>query len=227
MAVSQPIAVWEFNDSLADATGNGHTATSTSGSYVAGKLGNARSGAWSQADAAITNLVTATNFSLASWVYIDSSLDLSELGAWNAFMRNGSGIWGMTITAGYENSGDFVFDFGGATPVSSGMVTLPLDAFVHVAFVKSGTTAKIYLNGSQIATGSHGGVSGSGTPEIAISADGTPVTDSAAIFDVALTGAEVTELYNSGSGLAWANPWSAGGGAGARAFHLFRMMQGE
>lgn len=47
------------------------------------------------------------------------------------------------------------------------------------------------------------------------------------IFTRSITDAEAVYLFNSGTPIPYASMSTAGGGAGARAFHLFRMMQGE
>ena len=84
-----------------------------------------------------------------------------------------------------------------------------------LTFVRSGTTANLYHNGTLVGSGSHGGPTGS--PSSVFNAFGdilAPITDAVSLYNYALSGSEVTYLLNSNNGRAYAD-LSTGGGAGA------------
>lgn len=223
--IPQPIAVWEKNNALTDSVG-GYTLTNSSGSYTTGKLGGATGARSSSANrdttaAAICNLATETH-SFAIWFYWNFTDGSGSLFQINLDKATGAGNRFQTYLANDSLDALTLYYPGSSLDVTSFALKNEWNHLVYSRDI-AGNAFKAMLNGNLAVNVTNPANSGSGaavrfriTPLVF-----TLIDDQAAIWSVALTDTEMLAVHNSQSGIEWANPWvspySAGGGAGARA----------
>lgn len=162
--------------------------------YFDGSGGGSTGPRW---DASISTAPGAT-FSLAYWIWFDSSLPsysmVTEGGGQHYIQTSGNIIW-------YDGGG--TASFNGAFPSSK------QDRWTHVVMTSTGSSpyAKCYVDGvEQTATGAAGGAGMTATSFSVFARVHTTTgfhkgfCANMAIFDDALSSAEVTELFNQGIG---------------------------
>ncbi|MBI4973075.1 hypothetical protein HZC27_00480 [Candidatus Roizmanbacteria bacterium] len=147
------VGLWHMNEAsgnLTDSSGNGFTGTVTGTTVVAGRLGNGRQ------FTANTNVITSStstqfdwtlngNTTIEGWYYWTATPGTEILAEkWDA--SNG---WTFYTTGTYLQT---VITSGGANTanINSNTFTWPLNQWVHLALVKSGTNYTYYLNGQNI-----------------------------------------------------------------------------
>lgn len=222
--IPQPIAVWEKNNALTDSVG-GNTLTNSSGSYTTGKLGGATGARSSSANrdttaAAICNLATETH-SFSMWFYWDFTGGDGYL--INYQLHKASGAGNAFAFFGFSNDAPNALTLNYSNQNLDVTASAILNGWNHLIYSrdKVGNSFKVYLNGTQVVSTTDPGNAGSGSAtRFRIQAlVFTLKDDQSAIWDVALTDAQMLAVHNSQSGIEWANPWvspySAGGGAGA------------
>jgi len=180
MALPTPVAYWPFNEgsgtTAADASGNGHTATLGHGTwnttqriFGAAALANTDGGK----AGAIIAINLGTTYSIAFWM---NGWDGSNDGVLVGTYINSTGL--------YHDSG--VWTHGGLTGVH------------HIVLTRSGTSATVYKDGTAISTLTIGSGAFS-LDTINGQAAGTlpfvGTLDDVRVYDVALSGAQVAELY--------------------------------
>lgn len=208
------VAYWKLDESTgnaSDSSGNGKTLTNNSVSYSAGKINNAGNFNGSNGQFSRSDMGLAPGFiSISFWVKPTS---LPTSGNF------------MSMIARYANFGTYGYDFRlhndagtqkiqfttGATYTVTSSTTLSTSVWSHLAVTADGSNMYLYLNGSQIATSA---VSTLGSENIdffigainygaGIQRYFNGSIDEVGIWSRALSGAEVTQLYNSGAGLSY------------------------
>ena len=204
------VAYWNFNEGsgnlVDDATGNGNIGVwqGTLGSQWttglngdAGKFDGSTNYVLVPASPSIS-FTTSSNFTISAWVYTTSAPSLK--GIVSGFCGGGQGPFLRT------ESGKL--DCGGQTFISFSY-TFPLNQWVHVACTSSAGSATLYANGVSLGTGSitmnqgFGTTIGIGDDYCYIPANGrfwSGKIDEVAMWNVALTGTQISTLYNSGAG---------------------------
>ncbi|WMI70221.1 LamG-like jellyroll fold domain-containing protein [Mangrovimonas sp. YM274] len=143
----------------------------------------------------------SANRTFEAWIYVPSSAPASNL----AILDYGySQVGGRnTFVVGGDRSLKFI---AGAANVSTDADTVPLDIWVHVAFVKNGTTGYLYINGDEMGFAS---VTALNTPswgddvKIGERVAGGSILfqgniDEVRIWDIARTEAEIQSTMNTG-----------------------------
>lgn len=205
------LAYYKFDSNSNDSVGS-NNGTDTNITYGTGKISNSANfnGTSSKVKLGIQSSMT-TNFTIAGWVkttvnnaYKGIYYSGENTNAWALFMQNTGKIELLE-----NNLAEYV-----------GTTVLATNTWYHVALVKSGdsgTNLTIYINGTSDGTASCGGVQTpttfayfgikkeSGVDSNFWSGD----LDEFGLWDRALSGAEISQLYNSGSGLSY--PFSGGG----------------
>lgn len=153
-----------------------------------------------------TSVLDVTNVSFGGWFYIDQSGGGQAkvlMEKWNTGTNNRS------FTLQYDNLADEIL-FSTSVNGTSGVqlthsITLN-NAWAHIICTYDGTTMRIYLDGSDVAsTGSQSGDLHIGTADLTIGArhDNTIHMKGSAtniiITNRELTSSEITEIYNSGT----------------------------
>lgn len=223
MAVTTPLAYWRLDESSGDATDQiaSLNAANTSATYAAAKLNNGATygGSAYHTISDHANIKPTSDISFGGWINITSTTTSYQ----------------MMIAKG-ENSGDTrsyeMRQYGttsqieiqmriGAAYIQARTTTaIGTGAWKHVIYTRTGTTNKIYIDGTSDTLASDVTQSGN----ITYSTDAlwfgqrngglrfNGKLDEIGIWDVALSQAEIDELYNSGTGF---DP-TAGGGGGYR-----------
>lgn len=199
------LAYYKFDGNSNTSVGS-NNGTDTSITYSAGKISDGAdfNGTSSNIKLAVETTMT-TSFTIAGWVKTDVNNAYKGIyysgentNAWALFMQN---------TGKIELLENNLAEYVGATVLSTG-------TWYHVALVKStdsGTNLTIYVNGASDGTASCGSVQ---TPttfayfgikrESGVNSnfwDG--MLDEFGLWDRALSGAEISELYNGGAGLTY------------------------
>ncbi len=205
------VAYWNFNEGsgniVDDATGNGNIGIwqGTLGSQwtTTGKIGNG--GNFNGTDnyvlvpaSPLISFATSSNVTLSAWVYTTTTPALK--GIVSGFCGGGQGPFLRT------ESGKL--DCGGQTFINPSY-TFPLNQWVHIACSISAGSATLYANGSVVGTGAvtfnegFGNTIGIGDDYCTVPANGrywNGKIDEVAMWNVALTGTQISTLYNSGAG---------------------------
>jgi len=222
MALPEPVSAWNFDESsgnCADSKGSNTLTNNNSMSYVAGLIGNAANvvaasdKAPSITAAAQSGLIPVGSFTFNAWYNFKSNPNNTSSHLFSQWVGTGS----RSMLISFDNySGDPPQITCYISPNSSTFYscnyinTFSTNTWYMFTFVfTSSTKIELFINGSSVASNSTSipaAVYQSGTGAFAFGSsigggDGVDLNmDMGAFFSQALTGAEITELYNSGAG---------------------------
>jgi fibronectin type 3 domain-containing protein len=200
-APSGLVAAYSFDDgsgtTLSDASGNGHNGTVSGATWAAGHDGGALSFDGSSASVDLGGLGTfyQSGFTLEAWVKKSGAKkDVAVVGSWNG---GGPMLWVDHIAGDYQlvmNSGMSNYLDSGQAPVAG--------QWQNLAATYDGSTARYYIDGTQVASRSVSFPIGSSNVW-RIGAYGSPaggffdgLVDDVRIYSRALSGAEVQTDMN-------------------------------
>ncbi|TAN34008.1 LamG domain-containing protein [Patescibacteria group bacterium] len=183
-----------------------HGTSANTPTKVAGKVGGAMSfnGASDKVSAtsSLYNFGTG-NFSLSTWVKINAlGNNYVFIDKYNSNSDGERGFFLMKYGTSPNDTMCFAIDSGGCS--LNGTIPLKVNTWYHVAAVRNGANAYVYINGVQ--DGTVGGqatknASSNSNLNIGTYNNGTSVTngsiDDVRIYNRALSAAEVKQLYNS------------------------------
>ena len=151
-----------------------------------------------------------SNFSASAWVKYTIGSGIKTILSNNALLTSPTRQYGWGL---YLNSNNILFQtYDGTSTVGSlsYIATLTSGTWYHITVTKSGTTKRIYLNGSEVANTSVNNITYTATHRPTIGGqryDATGIEyfsvspiDGLSVWQREITQAEVTELYNSGTG---------------------------
>ena len=202
------VSYWKFNESsgnAADSVGS-NTLTNTSVTYGTGKINN---GAIFNGSAyyATTNvpLTGTSNYSVNFWFYQGTQIAANTY----VFYQWGTASSKAASAITYEyNSGTRRMDFGDYAADVFYTVTLAANAWTMITKTYDGSNFRLYLNGSLVSTQAGSGINiGSTKGRIGVDINNDAGTfavgtlDEMGVWSRALSGTEITTLYNSGAGL--------------------------
>ncbi len=221
LALPAPIGAWGFDEDVgttsADLSGNGHPALFVAGAHWGtGKVGGglALDGTTGYADVGVALIDTTNSFSVAAWV------EFERVDAWGAALGQDDAL-GSLFALKLRGDGTNTFDFDVETSdalnpgflVAQSTTTAMAGAWVHLAGVydagwrgRTRLVLTVYVNGSRAATKS--------VPQQLLRAtghfvlgrglyNGAPgsyvdgVVDDVAVYDVALSDAQIGAIYGS------------------------------
>lgn len=197
-----PIAYWEFDETsgtnAADSSVNSFNGTYETGhtlatSSAAANLGTAVDFSGGYVSLGSHDLGSLAAYTVEAWINLDSVAGFSSLIATSA---TGAGSMAFNISDGK-------IDFSNGWGVQSGANTIAVDTWYHVAVTKAGTSATIYINGSEVANGSVGAGPDSfsnfniGAWGTSRKVDGT--MDEVAIYNTALSDTRIAAHYAAAS----------------------------
>lgn len=216
------IGLWHLNGDAVDASGNGYNGTAVGASWNTGKLGNAFFSNGSNSNIYITSTsslrMTDSTFSVSFWHYgdINDSAFNSFVNQWNYPEGRRQWTFDNSITAGGAIGNDnmcFSISPDGSGPNTNPMCygSFPTSGWNHVVGTYDGTTRKLYVNNSLVASstassmyltpGTYTSFSGQGgNPAVSGWINNGNALDEIVIFNDVLTSDEVASLYASGSG---------------------------
>jgi DUF1680 family protein len=145
------LARYPFDNSAADASGNGRTATLSGTTWVTGRttgaLGLNGSTAYASLPAGI--LAGAVDFSIALWVRLDT------VTTWSRIFDFGTGATANMFLTPRSSTGTVRFGIttsgAGGEQRIDGPAALAAGAWTHVAVTKSGGIGVLYVNGAEVA----------------------------------------------------------------------------
>ena len=184
-------------DDTTDASGNGNTLTNTGGvTFSSGKIGNAADFSGNSPYLSRTGFNIGNTFTLSTWINV-SSLSPSYIGL---LIQSGD-IAMYTTPNGAINFGDF-----SSWSASSNSNTIMTNNWHHIALVSDNGSVTLFVDNNAVANDSAHNVTMDASNIFKINGDsgGSDYAlkiDAVGIWNRALTESEVTELYNSGSGL--------------------------
>lgn len=201
---------WKFNGDSTDTGTGGNDGTDTSIVYVTGKIGKAAqfNGTTSKIVIGDVHDVGSSDFSYSVWVYPTESGSTDYIlskgqhtGAYSyaLHMRSDKALVATTTTAGTLTSSHISTDL------------LTLNAWNHVVWTKTGTTSRLYINGTEDSGGA-GTLDATvydSAGDLAFGARDTSGTygffwvglmDDMRYYSSVLSTNAITEIYNSGSG---------------------------
>ena len=205
------VGIWLFDegdgDVAMDSSGNGNDGTLLNNpEWVDGKLGMALEfdGSSTSVDCGDTesmNIPTGGEVTMCAWVYPT----VGSTAAWQGIMakRTGSYSYGINFI-----TNQFQVYTSGASAIAIFNYNLPSDEWVHIAGVMSSDPTELYVNGELFGTWGGGGGVIEAANGLRIGASGTigevfnGIIDDVGIFNVALSEAEIKDIYNKGVGMA-------------------------
>ena len=199
-APSGLVAAYAFNEgsgtSVTDASGNGHNGTvanatwSTSGKYGAALQFNGSSTLVTIADAASLHLTTG--MTLEAWV------DPSTVnGNWRDVIYKGNDNFYLEATSSNASHPDAGLIAGGSYADAFGTSALTANAWSFLTATYDGSTLRLYVNGTQVASTAHTGAISTSTNPLQIGGDSiygqyfAGLIDNVRVYNVALTAAQI------------------------------------
>ncbi len=203
------VGYWKFDDAsgtvAADSSGNSKKLTCTSTGWSRGKLGSASVFAGNSASVCVRS--SASDFQVPGDVTVSAWIFATSTGSGQEIVRKGQltdeqyGLLynGSIKSIGFQQYNGTAFEGPGSLAGS-----VPLNTWVQVTAVRSGTTVTMYVNGTSNASGTVGTPA---TPTSGLSIGSNSVTggqnfagslDDVRIYNRALSAAEVQALYKAG-----------------------------
>jgi uncharacterized repeat protein (TIGR02543 family) len=211
------VGYWKLDGSAADATGVNNGSLVGTPPSATGKIGTAYTFAPSPnyyisiANSTSLNIQTNT-ITLSAWVKPTSNGVQMIVSKISGVGTHNYPYFQYNLQLNQESTlyPRFFLSIGGtAYFAASSSVSMNLNQWYHIAGTYDGTTMRLYLNGSQIATTAvTGNITSYSTP-VYIAANGAigekfiGTIDEVGIWNRTLTASEVSQLYNSGNGLTY------------------------
>ncbi len=200
------VGAWAFNEgtgtTTADASGNGNTGTLVGASWTTqGRYGGALSFNGSSLvrvqDSASLDLTTA--MTLSAWI-----MPTATQSGWRTILQRQTDSYFLNASndAALRPAGGGTF--GGGTSFVSGPTANPVNAWTHVALTYDGTTQRLYVNGTQVATRATTGTIQATDNPLWIGGNNpygeyfTGLIDDVRIYNRALTQTDIQTDLNSG-----------------------------
>src|SRR5689334_12223396 len=154
-----PVAAYSFDDgtgtTLADSSGHGRDGTIVSSTWTAGKYGSALSfnGTSSRVTLPALGTFYKTGFTLEAWVKkATAAKDVGIVGSWDWTQNGGAMLWVDHVAGHYQQT----FNAGLSNYLDSGQSPV-IGSWQYLSATYDGTTARFYIDGTQVATRSFTG----------------------------------------------------------------------
>jgi glucose/arabinose dehydrogenase len=193
------VGAWAFNEAsgatATDGSGTGNAGTVSGPTRVAGHTGNALSfdGVNDSVTVADANSLDLTNrMTLEAWVRPANASDWRTV-----LLKEQSGQLAYALYASTDNGRPSGHVFTTGDVMLRGPNALPIDAWSHLAFTWDGTTTRMYVNGTQVATAALSGTAVASTGPLRIGGNGVwgewfnGLIDDVRVYNRALSAAEI------------------------------------
>lgn len=203
MAITTPVAYWKLDESSGNASDSVGSNTLTAGTvtYGAGKINNGVT--FTTGLTSATSPVTGTgSWSISMW-YKSSTTGTNK----QLLLFGNSAQSAKTVIYIYTTPGNAIqVDTAGAGLITSSNTSSLNGSYHHLVVTSSGNSFNMYIDNTSVGSGSTTGMN-LGSNEMAIGYDNLnsrfawgAQLDEVGFWNVVLSGAEITELYNSGAG---------------------------
>ncbi len=210
----------ESSGNAADSVASNTLTNTGTATYVSGKINNGVSETATKYLSNTSNYgITGGDITIAGWVQMGAYVSGS-----NAFFgQSDSGTFtSYYIERSASNTVLFYREKGGVGSEGYSVTyTFSAATWYHLAITYSSNTITAYINGSSVGTGSASGSGSSSITDTGLTLNGryytggtpinltTELVDEVGIWSRALTGAEITQLYNAGAGMSYPFPSSS------------------
>ncbi|HEX6761239.1 MAG TPA: LamG-like jellyroll fold domain-containing protein [Gaiellaceae bacterium] len=193
------VAAFGFDEgsgsSVADASGSGNTGTVQNGTWAAGKFGKALQFNGSNTR---VNVPDSASLHLTTGMTLEAWVDPSTVnGAWRDVIYKGNDNYYLEATSDNASRPDAGLIAGGSYGDAFGSAALPANSWSYLAETYDGSTLRLYVNGTQVASTAHTGSIATSTNQLQIGGDGiwgqyfAGLIDEVRIYNVALTAAQI------------------------------------
>ena len=194
------VAAYGFDEgsgtTVTDASGNGHTGTITNATWAAtGKYGKALQFNGTNALVSIPNaasLQLSTGMTLEAWVN-PSTVN----SAWRDVIYKGNDNFYLEATSTNASKPDAGMIAGGSYADAYGTAALTASTWSYLTETYDGSTLRLYVNGTQVASTAHTGTIATSTNPLQIGGDSlygqnfAGLIDEVRVYNVALTAAQI------------------------------------
>ena len=194
------VAAYGFNEgsgtTVSDASGNGNNGTITNATWVTtGKYGDALK---FNGSSALVTIPDAASLHLSTGMTLEAWVNPSTVNAnWRDVIYKANDNFYLEATSSNGSVPDGGMIAGGSYADASGTTALPLNTWSYLTETYDGSTLRLYVNGTQVASTAHTGTIATSTNPLQIGGDSVygqffaGLIDEVRIYNVALTAAQI------------------------------------
>jgi fibronectin type 3 domain-containing protein len=194
------VAAYGFNEgsgtTVTDASGNGNNGTITNVTWsTAGKFGDALS---FNGTSAVVTIPNSASLQLSSGMTLEAWVNPSTVNAnWRDVVYKGNDNYYLEATSTNSSRPDAGTIAGGSYADAFGTAALTKSTWTHLAETYDGSTLRLYVNGTQVASTAHTGAIATSTSPLQIGGDSiygqffAGLIDEVRVYNVALTAAQI------------------------------------
>ena len=194
------VAAYAFDEgsgtTVSDASGNGHNGTISNATWAAtGKFGKALQ---FNGGNALVSVPSAAQLQLSTGMTLEAWVNPSAVSAtWQDVIYKGNDNYYLEATSTNASKPDAGMIAGGSYADAVGTAALPANSWSYLTETYDGSTLKLYVNGTQVASVAHTGAIASSTNALQIGGDTiysqyfAGLIDEVRIYNVALTAGQI------------------------------------
>ena len=199
-ASSGLVAAYGFNEgsgtTVTDASGNGNNGTITNATWVTtGKYGDALK---FNGTSALVTIPDAASLHLSTGMTLEAWVNPSTVNAnWRDVIYKGNDNFYLEATSSNGSVPDAGMIAGGSYADAFGTAALPVNTWSYLTETYDGSTLRLYVNGTQVASTAHTGAIATSTNPLQIGGDSlygqffAGLIDEVRVYNVALTAAQI------------------------------------
>ena len=199
-ALSGLVAAYGFNEgsgtTVTDASGNGNNGTITNATWVTtGKYGDALK---FNGSSALVTIPDAASLHLSTGMTLEAWVNPSTVNAnWRDVIYKGNDNFYLEATSSNGSVPDAGMIAGGSYADAVGTAALPVSTWSYLTETYDGSTLRLYVNGTQVASTAHTGAIATSTNPLQIGGDSlygqffAGLIDEVRVYNVALTAAQI------------------------------------
>ena len=194
------VAAYGFDEgsgtTVTDASGNGHTGTITNATWAAtGKYGKALQ---FNGTNALVSIPDAASLHLSTGMTLEAWVNPSTVNsAWRDVIYKGNDNYYLEATSDHSSHPDAGMIAGGSYADAFGTAALTASTWSYLTETYDGSTLRLYVNGTQVASTAHTGTIATSTNPLQIGGDSlygqdfAGLIDEVRVYNVALTAAQI------------------------------------
>ena len=199
-ATSGLVAAYGFDEgsgtTVTDASGNGNNGTITNATWAAtGKYGKALQ---FNGTSALVTIPDAASLHLSTGMTLEAWVNPSTVtSTWRDVIYKGNDNYYLEATSTNASSPDAGMIAGGSYADAFGTAALPANTWSYLTETYDGSTLRLYVNGTQVASTAHTGTIATSTNPLQIGGDSiygqffAGLIDDVRVYNVALTAAQI------------------------------------